>query len=36
MENMEGMNVALLFVLGIIVLLVMFGMWAVSQEEKNK
>jgi hypothetical protein len=30
----EGKNFALLIVLGIIVLLVMFGMWAVSQEEK--
>ena len=32
----EGINVALLLVLGIIVFFVMFGIWAILQEEKNK
>jgi hypothetical protein len=31
----EGINVALLFVLGIVVFFVIFGIWVVLQEEKK-
>lgn len=33
---MEGKDVALLLVLGIIAFFTVFGLWAVAQEEKNK